>query len=217
MRRRPRRSRSGFSLLEAIVALLLASILFGGISLYTGSWLQRWQDLIASGSRTDMAAIILDRLVEDLEAAQPFAKDDKGTAVLFEGGVNTITFLRPALGFNARAGIDRVTYLRTNVGGDQAIVRSRRDHGDQRSGGEDLPLIRGPIKLAFTYTAANGETYGEWHNRSTLPGLINVEISGTEPRPWKEFAVARLRVDMPANCGTTEAFQACMERFAEPR
>ena len=69
MRRRSRQSRRGFSLLEAIVALLLASILFGGISLYTGSWLTRWRDLIASGSRTDMAAIILDRLVEDLEAA----------------------------------------------------------------------------------------------------------------------------------------------------
>ena len=217
MRRRSRQSRRGFSLLEAIVALLLASILFGGISLYTGSWLTRWRDLIASGSRTDMAAIILDRLVEDLEAAQPFAKDDGGTAVLFEGSENSITFLRPALGYNARAGIDRVTYLRANVGGDPAIVRSRRDHGDQRSGGEDLPLIRGPIRLSFTYTAAGGKTYPEWHNRSTLPELINVAISGTEPRPWKEFAVARLRVDMPANCGTADAFQECMLRFAEPR
>ena len=96
-------------------------------------------------------------------------------------------------------------------------MRSRRDHGDQRSGGEDLPLIRGPIRLSFTYTAAGGKTYPEWHNRSTLPELINVAISGTEPRPWKEFAVARLRVDMPANCGTADAFQECMLRFAEPR
>lgn len=220
MKRRNRALRRGFTLLEALLALLLGSILFAGISLYTGSWLTRWQELISAGSHLDTVAIVLDRLVEDLEAAQPLpgAQDaDEDDPILFEGDAETVTFLRPALGFNARAGIDRITYLRTSVGGKTAIVRSRRDYGDDRSGGEDLPLVRGKIALAFSYTDADGETSSEWRDQTTLPRLINVEISGADPRPWKQYAVARLRVEMPASCGTAEAFPDCKDRFAERR
>ncbi len=220
MKRRNRNGRRGFSLLEALLALLLASILFAGISLYTGSWLKRWQELIGAGSHLDTVAIVIDRLVEDLEAAQPLPETEdaeEDDPIFFEGDAETVTFLRPALGFNARAGIDRITYLRTNLNGSAAIVRSRRDYGDERSAGEDLPLIRGRIALSFSYTDDEGETSSEWHDRTTLPKVINVEISGSEPRPWREIAVAHLRVEMPANCGTAEAFPNCKEHFRAAR
>lgn len=213
--RRVRSRSGGFTLLEALLALLLASILFGGISLYSGSWLKRWQGLVQRGGEEDMVAVVLDRIVEDLEAAQPiFVTVGFDRNVSFEGAGDSVTFLRPALGYEARAGLDRITYGGGSVGGEAALLRMRRGlgAGPQVGGGEDLPLMRGRFVLSFAYAGDDGVFTDGWSNRSSLPRMVRVEIAGEGGGRTRQHAFARLRIEMPAHCGTPQTLAECIER-----
>jgi len=205
-----RARRKGFTLLEALLALVLATLLFGGIALYTGTWLRSWGNIVALGTREDTAAIVLDRIVEDLEAAQPIqANGPMAGAIAFSGQADTVVFVRPALGYGPRAGFDHVTYLNGSAGGEAAVIRARRAYPPQ-GGGEDLPLIRGDAQLGLAYAGADGEFAQRWAFPDRLPTVVRVTLSGTQPRPWRQTAFARLRVELPAICGAKDLFQECM-------
>lgn len=210
--------RRGFTLVEAVLALVLATLLFGGMALYTGSWLRQWDRIVERGGRHDTVAVVLDRIVEDLEAAQPIlAETPQGTSVGFEGMRDSVVFLRPALGFDARAGLDRITYFNAQVAGGGAITRARRDYGSLDRGGEDLPLMRGRARLRFSYAGEDGILSSTWNDPRGLPVLIRVEIAGDSPRPWSEAAFARPRIRLAANCGAAKALPECVERLRAAR
>ena len=223
-----RRRRGGFTLVEAVLALVLATLLFGGMALYTGSWVRQWQGIVERGGRHDTVAVVLDRIVEDLEAAQPvLVETPRGARVEFEGAPDSVVFLRPALGFDARAGLDRITYLNAQTADGGAITRARRDHGSPGGGnpggngfdrgGEDLPLMRGAARLRFSYAGEDGALSPAWDDPRSLPVLIRVEISGSGPRPWAQAAFARPRIRLAANCGTAAALAQCVERLGAAR
>jgi general secretion pathway protein J len=210
---RKRSARAGFTLIEALASLVLATMLFGGLALYTGTWLRQWQGLIARGGQEDTVAVVLDRMVEDLEAAHPVYSSPEGTAsVRFTGHAEEVTFVRPALGYEPRAGLDDITYAMGRAGADKALIRSRRDYESDR-GGEELPLVRGDLKLSFSYAGPAGELSSEWTSTSRMPALVRIEISGSSPRPWRQWAYARLRVELPARCGAADALAPCLQRY----
>lgn len=206
-------ARAGFTLIEALASLALATMLFGGLALYTGTWLRHWQGMIARGGQEDTVSVILDRMVEDLEAAQPGYPNSEGAATIrFTGQSDKITFVRPALGYEPRAGLDDITYSMGRAGADEALIRARRD---QRKGddGEDLPLVRGDLKLSFSYAGPDGRLSPEWTSTNRMPSLVRIEISGSSPRPWRQWAYARLRVELPARCGAAQALAPCLQRY----
>lgn len=210
---RRRGARTGFTLIEALASLVLATMLFGGLALYTGTWLPHWQGIIVRGGLEDTVAVVLDRMVEDLEAAQPSYAKSEGTAVVdFAGHTSEVTFVRPALGYEPRAGLDRVTYLMGRDGTRQALIRARRDYVMDEDG-EELPLLRGDLKLLFSYAGPDGDLGPEWASRNRMPSLVRIEISGNSPRPWRQWAYARLRVDLPARCGAAGALAPCVQRY----
>jgi general secretion pathway protein J len=210
---RKRSARAGFTLIEALASLVLATMLFGGLALYTGTWLRHWQGMIARGGQEDTVAVILDRMVEDLEAAQPSYSNTEGaTAVRFTGHADEVAFVRPALGYEPRAGLDDITYSMGRAGTDDALIRARRDFMVS-GGGEDLPLVRGDLKLSFSYAGPDGALSPEWTSTNRMPSLVRIEISGSSPRPWRQWAYARLRVELPARCGAAEALAPCLQRY----
>lgn len=209
--RRKRRARAGFTLIEALASLVLATMLFGGLALYTGTWLRQWQEMIGRGGKEDTVAVVLDRMVEDLEAAQPHYFNTGGGAVVrFNGNADQVTFVRPALGYERRAGLDEITYSMGRAGDDRALIRARRDNkmSDQ---GEDLPLARGDLRLSFSYAGQDSPLSPEWTIVNRLPSLVRIEISGESPRPWRQWAYARLRVELPARCGAADALTQCLQ------
>ena len=211
---RKRSAQAGFTLIEALASLVLATILFGGLALYTGTWLRQWQGMIDRGGQEDTVAVILDRMVEDLEAAQPIYSNPEGatTTVGFAGNAEMVTFVRPALGYESRAGLDDITYSMGRAGADNALIRARRDHL-MSAGGEDLPLLRGDLKLSFSYAGPDGALSPEWTSTNRMPSLVRIEISDSSPRPWRQWAYARLRVELPAHCGAAEALAPCLQRY----
>lgn len=210
---RKRNARAGFTLIEALASLVLATMLFGGLALYTGTWLRQWHGMIVRSGREDTVAVVLDRMVEDLEAAQP-VYSDQGVegAVRFTGSGDTVSFVRPALGYEARAGFDEVTYSIGRAGDDRALIRARRDYTTGEDG-EELPLARGDLSLSFSYAGPDSPLSPEWTTANRLPSLVRIEISGNSPRPWRQWAYARLRVELPARCGAADALTQCLQRY----
>lgn len=211
--------RRGFTMIEALAALSLALLLFGGIALYTGTWLSHWERIITMSSRDDNVAVVLDRVVEDIEATAAIyvaAGPGRG-AVVFEGFDDRLSFVRPALGYGPRAGADRITYLNGTIDGTSAIMRLRRDHGRQTSGGEDLPLLRGGPRIRFAYADDDGEFLDSWGESRSLPRVIRIEIRGERPRPWSRAAFAIIRSEWPAFCGRQDMLEECQADFGRQR
>ena len=206
-----RSSRSrGFTLVEALVALVLATLLFGGIALYTGTWLRSWGSIVERGARQDTVAVVLDRMVEDLESAQPIYTNGALTGgVVFEGEADRISFVRPALGYGPRAGLDDVTYHNGQVGRELAVVRSRRGFPPAGGGGEDLPLIVGDARLSFAYATGTGELESRWKHTDRLPSVVRITLSCTSPLPWSQSTLARPRAEVPASCGAKDQYAEC--------
>lgn len=210
---RKRKTQAGFTLIEALASLVLATMLFGGLALYTGTWLPHWRGIIARGGQEDIVAVVLDRIVEDLEAAQPsYAKSQGAAMVDFNGHGSEVTFMRPALGYEPRAGLDEVTYLIGRDGAREALIRARRDffaNGNR----EELPLLRGKLKLSFSYAGPDGGFTSEWVGKKRMPSFVRIEISGSLPRPWRQWAYALLRVELPERCGAADALASCLQRY----
>lgn len=210
---RRRRHRRGFTLLEALLALMLALLLFGGLAAFGGNWLGAWTRIISDTSRRDNAAVVLDRIVGDLEEAMalPDATRPGPQALLFVGREEAVTFVRPALGFGPRAGLDLVLYQNGRSGGERAVVRIRRDRDG--GGGEDLPLLRGDARIRFGYAGQDGIFAPEWPEGPVLPHFIAVELSGRSPRPWQRSATAVIRTRLPAVCAAEGRLDACLGRL----
>ncbi|MCU0830245.1 MAG: type II secretion system protein GspJ [Rhizobiaceae bacterium] len=212
MTRRIHRKSRGFTLIEALAALALGALLFGLIAQFTGAWLGRWRDVVMVSSRQDAALVVLDRMADDIGAAMPFVAASETPTMRFdiEGAADRITFVRAAIGFNARSGLDRVTYRVGDSGGINALIRQRRNAAPGGGAGENLPLLRGDIRMALTYFDERGTAQASWDRDDRLPAAIRIDLSSQTPRPWARTMVVRLNATWPAACGSARYSAQCV-------
>jgi general secretion pathway protein J len=213
---RRRRSRRGFTLIEALAALALGTLLFGLIAQFTGAWLGRWRDVVMVTSRQDAALVVLDRMADDIQTALPVFETTAQaltTRIDFDGTGSELTFVRNAVGFNPRPGLDRVTYRVGDSGGINALLRQRRDHADPDSAGEDLPLLRGDVRLSFTYFSASGTGSANWDDATRLPAAIRIDLASSTPNVWTRTMIVRLPSDWPPACGSARYSAECVATF----
>src|SRR6202000_1917724 len=99
---------SGFTLIESLVALALMGLVLSALASLTAQWLPNWNRGLDRIQRSEVVGIALQRIADDLAAAQhvPANGDDKGP--LFEGSEQSVTFVRTSLGPNAGPGLDVV-------------------------------------------------------------------------------------------------------------
>jgi general secretion pathway protein J len=211
-----RAPRAGFALLEALAALALSLMLFAGLSLVTSGWMQRWVGIAERGETADVAATVLDRMVEDLEAAR-FLVDlaQQRAPAEFTGEADAVVFVRPALGFEPRAGLEEIRYRVATETGIVTLVRERRDYfpGGGQGAFVPLPLMEARLSLAFRYIDHEGEAQARWFGRPRLPTRIEIELSVPGPHGTRRVAVARPRITWPIACVPEEQRQPCEERL----
>src|ERR1700761_5604851 len=115
---------SGFTLIESLVALALMGLVFSALASLTAQWLPNWNRGLDRIQRSEVVGIALQRIADDLAAAQhvPANGDDKGP--LFEGSEQSVTFVRTSLGPNAGPGLDVVRLAGTTDASGLVTVRS---------------------------------------------------------------------------------------------
>jgi general secretion pathway protein J len=179
-----RRGEGGFTLIEALVALALTGLVLSALANITAQWLPNWNRGLDRIQRSEMIGITLQRIAEDLAAAQyvPVGGDEKQP--LFAGSERSVIFVRTAIGPNAGPGLDVIRLSETSDRDGLATVRSRTSFrpmppeqaSDQLHFSEPVLLLRAPYQLSFAYAGEDHAWRSTWQGSEKLPAKIRLTV-----------------------------------------
>jgi general secretion pathway protein J len=195
----------GFSLLEAVAAVALTSTIVLALSSITGLWLPNWRRGFEILQRSDLVELGLERIAEDLSVAEFVTPWADAPGPLFEGDPASVTFVRSAIGPNARPELEVVHIAEASDSRGPAFVRTRsrftpvepgRPAGP--SGSTDpVALIRAPLQVRFAYAGPEHVWAQRWKNEERLPEAIRVTIVDASSRAQVASTVVRLKITAP--------------------
>ena len=124
--RKKRDAVSGFTLIEALVAIALMGVILAALTSITSQWLPNWNRGIARAQRSELVSVALERLIADIGASEfiPPNRDAKGP--LFDGTEFSVTLVRSAIGPNTRPGLEIVRISQIDDKGGQVLVRTTK-------------------------------------------------------------------------------------------
>lgn len=180
-----RTKEGGFTLIETLVALALMGLVLSALANLTAQWLPNWNRGLNRIQRSELIGTALQRIADDLAAAQsvPVSRGDKKP--LFAGSEQSVTFVRTALGPNAGPGLDVVHLSETTDREGLATVRSRTlfrplppesTLADQLHFGEPVVLLRAPYQLSFAYAGEDRAWKSSWQDSEKLPAKVRLTV-----------------------------------------
>ncbi len=111
-RAKPEARVAGFSLIEAMAALALTATIVMALAAVTGQWLPNWRRGFVDLQRADLLGVGLERIVEDVSAAEYVTPRADAPTPLFEGDSTTVIFVRSAIGPNSHPHLEVVRLAR---------------------------------------------------------------------------------------------------------
>jgi general secretion pathway protein J len=180
-----RMKEGGFTLIETLVALALMGLVLSALANFTAQWLPNWNRGLNRIQRSELIGTALQRIADDLAAAQsvPVSRGDKKP--LFAGSEQSVTFVRTALGPNAGPGLDVVHLSETTDREGLATVRSRTPFrplppqstlSDQLHFGDPVVLLRAPYRLSFAYAGEDRAWKSSWRDSEKLPAKVRLTV-----------------------------------------
>ena len=180
-----RKNEGGFTLIETLVALALMGLVLSALANLTAQWLPNWNRGLGRIQRSELIGTALQRIADDLAAAQSVSASRGDKKPLFAGSEQSVTFVRTALGPNAGPGLDVVHLGETTDREGLATVRSRMKFhplppqaslADQLHFGEPVVLLRAPYRLSFAYAAEDRIWKSKWQDSEKLPARIKLTV-----------------------------------------
>lgn len=203
------RDQSGFTILEALVAItllgLLSIALAGGLRFGVNAW-ARGSAHSDQLSRTTVGQGFLRRVVGE---AYPYflSSDPTHQYIDFEGTSESLAFLAPAPAVLGGAGRSRFRLTVTKHDGLADLVMTSRPElalADGPSTAEKKTLLAGAALVEFAYFGRlRSDPNAQWHDRwiaqPALPQLIRIQVRFPEGdiRIWPDLVIApRIAVDV---------------------
>jgi general secretion pathway protein J len=205
-----RAGEQGFTLIEAIVALALMSLVLYALANITAQWLPNWNRGVDRVQRAEAIGIALQRMAADIAAAEyvPANRDSKHP--LFDGSELSITFVRTAVGPNAGLGLDVVRFGEARDRREFVTVRSRARFAPLPVGsslseqvhlGDSVVLLRAPFRLSFAYAGTDRVWKNAWRDADRLPTMIKLTVRDAESeRVLSLSTVASIHAQVPPDC-----------------
>src|SRR5260221_8757946 len=106
--KKKRDSEAGFTLIETLVALALTGLVLSALANITAQWLPNWNRGMDRIQGSESIGLALQRICADLAAAEYVPANREQRQPLFDGSELSVTFVRTALGPNARPGLEVV-------------------------------------------------------------------------------------------------------------
>jgi general secretion pathway protein J len=197
---------AGFSLIEAMAAMALTATIILALSSVAGQWLPNWRRGFVDLQRADLLGVGLERLVDDLSAAEYVTPSAGARAPLFEGDASSIIFVRSAIGPDVYPHLEvvRVAEIKEDPG--LATVRTRarfaptapRAAAQAIAFGDPVTLIRAPFHISFAYAGPDRVWLPSWKGQKRLPEAVRISVRDTiANRVLSASTVARVRVTAP--------------------
>ena len=197
---------AGFSLIEAMAALALTATTIMALSSVAGQWLPNWRRGFVDLQRADLLSAGLERLVDDLSAAEYVTPAAGTPAPMFEGDASSVVFVRSAIGLDAYPHLEIVRLAEIKEDRGLAMVRTRARFAPAASRapaqavafGDPVALIRAPFHISFAYAGSDRLWLPSWKGRMQLPEAVRITVRDTVTnRVLSASTVARVRVTAP--------------------
>lgn len=183
---RPNRwpGKSGFTLLEALVAVVLMGVLLATIGTVTAQWIPAWKAGFARAQTSELLGLGLDRIAADFAAAE-FVSLPGESRPLFNGTASSVTFVRSAIGPNAAAGLEFVRFAETEAERGLVLVRTRAPFVPVKaealnSGAiafsNPIVLVRPPFRLSFAFAGRDRVWQEAWNDAAQLPAAVRLTV-----------------------------------------
>jgi general secretion pathway protein J len=216
---RVRRAEDGFTLLEAILAIGLMTLLLAILSTVTGQWMRSWKAGLDNTQSADLLALGLDRIVADIGAAEFISPGQGDKRPLFQGTDSSLVFVRSAIGPNSKAGLEIVRLAEIDDARGRIVVRSRAEFtpsvtADAIASGavefmNPVVLIRPPFHVSFAFAGSDRLWRETWLNAAQLPEAVRVSVRDVQSGEILPVSTAALiNVTAPAECAANTS-QAC--------
>jgi general secretion pathway protein J len=213
------RSEAGFTLLEALAATMLMSMILAALATITAQWLPSWNRGMTRVQESDRIALALDRIVTDLAATEIVLALNDPRYPVFDGTDRSVVFLRTALGANAAPGLDLVQISMIDANGGNALVRSRAPFLPMTIVGttrrqpifaDPVVLLRGSYRLSFMYAGIDRVWHSQWRSQSDLPRTIKINLLDltAQRTPSLSMAVAG-SAKAPIDCLLAKSLTDC--------
>ena len=222
MSRRARANEAGFTLIEVLVATLLMTVILAALATVTAQWLPNWNRGMARVQRAERLAIGLERMVADLSVAEmlPFNSDAK--TPLFEGSELAVTFVRTAVGPNARPGLEIVRLIEKSDAQGLAMVRERASFAPMPSDAQirfsdQVVLLRSPFRVTFSYAGPDRVWQREWRGQKQLPERVRIAVrDGSTGEVLSVSSAAMVHINGWAGCARAKNISACLTARLKP-
>jgi general secretion pathway protein J len=194
---------AGFSMIEALATLALTATIILTLSSVAGQWLPNWRRGFVDLQRADLLGVGLERLVNDLSAAEYVTPSADAPAPLFEGDASSVIFVRSAIGPDADPHLEVVRLAEIKEDRGLAVVRTRarfaptapRPTAQAISFGDPVTLIRAPFQISFAYAGPDRLWLPTWKGRKQLPEAVRISVRDTVAnRVLSASTVARVRM-----------------------
>ncbi len=175
-----RTGEEGFSLLEALAAVALTTVILTGLATIAGQWLPAWRHGFAALQAADRIGLALDRIADDVGGAEYARLDAKQGAPLFRGDADTVVFVRREIGPGAmsRLEIVRVGPAQTEAGQETQRAHARFVLGTPPVFADAVTLLAPPFRLVFAYAGEDGRWLSTWDDALKLPRAVRLTVLG---------------------------------------
>jgi general secretion pathway protein J len=205
---------AGFTLVEALVAVLLMGMVLASLATITSQWLPSWNRGFARVQSAEHLSLVLDRLAGDLAAAEFVTLNRSNPRPLFEGAELGVTFVRSAIGPNARGGLEviQIAEVADRVG--PVLVRARTPFvpAEKVEGPftDPVVLLHAPYRITFAYAGADREWKGIWSGARDLPTAVRFSIrDGVSERTLLASTATVIHTQLPALCANSDDERRC--------
>jgi general secretion pathway protein J len=196
------------------------SMIFAGLAIITGQWLPNWDRGAARLQRAALVTIGLDRLTDDLAAAEFVSADVEDKVPLFAGGETSVVFVRNVLAPNAPRGIEVVRIAQISDASALAVVRSTAPlpigPGSVDSEGlvfsNPVVMLRAPYHVAFSYAGPDRVWRDTWQGQPQLPRAVRVLLRDSATASVLAASTSTLiHAELPARCSWPASVGSCPE------
>jgi general secretion pathway protein J len=227
MRSRARDTRAGFTLMEVLMATALMGAILAALATVTAQWLPNWNRGFVRVQRNEHLALGIERLVADLAAAEFVSIGRGAPEPLFDGAELSVTFVRTAVGPNARSGLEIVRVAETGSDRGPVLIRARAPFVPVVEGVNDrmapnfadpVVLVRSPFRVTFAYAGADRAWKNTWRGIGVLPRAVRVTVRDmTTERTLAASTATLVRAEVPLDCLDTESIRDCLVQRMNPR